>query len=238
MHNSSLLPDPEWFSGGITEYSSCTIHEIFEENARQYPQNIALIGQDEKLTYDQLNQKANQLAHALQKLTLPLETPVAVLLTSGIDLVVALLAILKIGCAYVPLDIKHSKERNELILQDCQAKALITHRDFSAEQDLNFLNIRLVFLDCEIEDISKQSVANLNIFLKNTHLAYICYTSGSRGCLKGVMIEHRGIVRLVKATNYIHIQGHDRIAQVIKITFDIAGFEIWGALLNAAALVC
>ncbi|MBS0350471.1 MAG: amino acid adenylation domain-containing protein [Proteobacteria bacterium] len=237
MPNSKLYPEPSW-AGVVSEYPQETIHKIFEQNAEEFSDHIALIEDQHTLSYWQLNQKANQLARVLQNLQLPPESPVAVALPPGIDLIITLLSILKAGLAYVPLDLQYPAARIDFVLRDSQAKALITRQNMHLNLNTASLSLSPIFLDVASARIATEACTNLNLKCSNTQLAYICYTSGSTGMPKGVMVEHKGIIRLVKATNYIQITPEDRIAQVTHITFDVSAFEIWGALLNGAALVC
>lgn len=213
-----------------------SIHAVFEGNAYQHPENIAIISDSQKLTYKELNCKANQLAYRLKKLCLPIESPVAILLPPGIDLIITLLGILKAGYAYVAIDPQHPGPRVQFVLKDCQTQTLITTQNcYSHTVEPQ---ISVIYLDNFFSSLDEQEKINLNNSYDGSLLAYICYTSGSTGQPKGVMIEHKGITRLVKQTNYIQINAQDRIAQITNISFDVAMFEIWGALLNSATLIC
>jgi amino acid adenylation domain-containing protein/non-ribosomal peptide synthase protein (TIGR01720 family) len=210
-----------------TSYPPCCIHEQFTAQVEQIPDAIALIYQEQILTYTQLNQAANQLAHHLRSLGVGLETPVALCLERTPDLIITILAILKAGGAYVPLDPAYPLERLRLILKDTQAKLLIT----SASYSLDIPQIHP-------QDYSQDHPKTDPISVTNPdNLAYILYTSGSTGTPKGVCTPHRSIVRLVKNTNYVTLDSTETILQAAPLTFDAATFEIWGALLNGGRLV-
>ncbi|MBS0350618.1 MAG: AMP-binding protein [Proteobacteria bacterium] len=125
------------------------------------------------LTYQQLNQRANQLAHWLRQYALPLETPIAVLLSPGVDLIVSLLAILKIGCAYLSLDMQQSVERNSLIIQDSRAKLLITYQALISENQ--FQSCNPIFIDSLCNSINHQPDGNLDLEVKPHALVKIIY---------------------------------------------------------------
>lgn len=233
------LPDQD-LAGDMLLYSSATIHEIFEEYVNHCPKNIAVIWMNQSFSYKHLNSKANQLAHFMRSSFLPLESSIVVALPPDNNLIMSLVAILKLGCAYVPLDLRSSPDQIDFILKDSHAKIILTTEKFFKVHSIVFNKFsgKSIFLDKEMEEISKESTQNLNINISNTNLAYLCYTSGSTGKPKGVQVEHRGVVRLVKGTNYINFAVEDKVAQACNITFDVSALEIWGALINGASLVC
>jgi amino acid adenylation domain-containing protein/non-ribosomal peptide synthase protein (TIGR01720 family) len=208
-------------------YPPCCIHEQFALQAVQTPDAIALIAQEEILTYAQLNRAANQLAHRLRSLGVGLETPVALCLERSADLIISLLAILKAGGVYVSLDRTYPPERLRLILEDTQSKLLITSTPCSI--DIPQIHPQISF--------SVYPSTNPESITCPDNLAYILYTSGSTGIPKGVCTPHRGVVRLVKNTNYVNLDATETILQAAPLTFDAATFEIWGALLNGGKLV-
>jgi amino acid adenylation domain-containing protein/non-ribosomal peptide synthase protein (TIGR01720 family) len=210
-----------------TLYPPCCIHEQFAAQVEQTPDAIALIYQSQTLTYTQLNQAANQLAHHLRSLGVGLETPVALCLERTPDLIITLLAILKAGGVYVPLDPTYPLERLRLILKDTQAKLLVTSSSYS-------LDVPQIHPQDYLPTCSKNNPISIT---NPDNLAYILYTSGSTGIPKGVCTPHRGIVRLVKSTNYVTLDSTETILQAAPLTFDAATFEIWGALLNGGRLV-
>ena len=218
-----------------TEYprESC-IAELFEEQAERHAESIALRFRDEQLTYRELNHRANQLAHYLRAQGVGLEDKVAVVLDRSIDLLVSMLAVLKAGAAYVPLDPNYPQERLSLIIDDASAKVVITESAFRERAGSNAA--RLVLLDEEREQIAQHEARNLERVAEANNLAYLIYTSGSTGRPKGVAVTNRGVVRLVKNTNWIDLGPDEVMLLLTSITFDVSMFEIWGSLLNGATL--
>ncbi len=189
----------------------------------------------QQLTYNELNCRANQLAHYLQKLGVKPEELVGICLERSLDMIVGLLAILKVGGAYVPIDPDYPQERISFMLQDTQVKILLT-----CESLQNFLpnhQAIVVCLDKDWQQINQASQENLNSTVSADNLAYVIYTSGSTGIPKGVIVTHQAVNRLVLNTNYIQFTPDDRVVQASNIAFDAATFEIWGALLNGAKII-
>jgi amino acid adenylation domain-containing protein/FkbH-like protein len=213
---------------------SC-VHHLFEAQAALSPDAVAIRFDGQTISYRELNARANQLAQYLARFDIGPETLVGVCLERSIDLVVAFLASLKTGAAYVPLDIDYPKGRLAFMFSDTRTPVLLTRESFL--EKLPFARARTVCLDRDWNSIVLESAENLSRAGHPADLAYVIYTSGSTGRPKGVAVTHRGIVRLVINTNYISLDRTDRIAMVSNISFDAATFEIWGALLNGGQLV-
>ena len=211
------------------------IHQLFEQRAKIAGDAIALVYQQQQLTYRQLNQRSNQLANYLLGLGAQPEELIGIAMPRSIDTIVAILGILKAGCAYVPLDLTYPLQRLSFMLEDAKVSILLTTT--AAIDRLPTHQSRFVNLDTDWEEIATASSANPQVQVDSTSLAYVMYTSGSTGQPKGVCIPHQGVVRLVTSTNYIDFSPDLVLLQLAPIAFDAATFEIWGSLLNGAKLV-
>jgi amino acid adenylation domain-containing protein len=222
-----------------------TVQALFEEEANKRPEATAVVFHGTELTYAGLNQRANQLAHYLMQCGAARGTHVGICLERSADLIVALLAVLKTGAAYVPLDPSYPPERLAFMRRDAQLRLLIVEEKTMARfRDAELFpsdeiaeKARLICLEAEAAQIERQSTADPKIASGSADLAYVIYTSGSTGKPKGVCVPHRAIVRLVRETNYVQLTAADRIAQASNASFDAATFEIWGALLNGGCVV-
>jgi amino acid adenylation domain-containing protein len=211
------------------------VHALFEQQVARVPESTAVIFGDERLTYQALNEKANRLAYYLRAQGVTTETLVGVCLRRSLQAVVALLAIIKAGGAYVPLDPEYPAERLAFMLNDTRVPVLVT--DTLCARSLPGHQAKLVMLDSEDRAISANNRANLDTRVGPDNLVYVMFTSGSTGQPKGVMIEHRSVVRLVKGAKYASFDERRRFLLLAPISFDASTFEIWGALLNGASLV-
>ncbi|KAK9765158.1 hypothetical protein K7432_006735 [Basidiobolus ranarum] len=220
-----------------TEYPrNKSIVDLFEDQARCQPDAVAVVHGDEKLTYLQLHKLSSQLAVHLINLGVELESSVAVCMERSPLMLVALLAILKAGGAYVPLDSQYPSERLRFMLNDTNASVVICQK--STVGVLPQGNQKFVCLDTEIHNLMSQPELPITVRPSANNLAYIIYTSGSTGTPKGVLVEHRAVVRLVRNTEYVDIGNEDFIAHIANTSFDAVTFEVWGALLNGATVVC
>lgn len=217
-----------------------TIVQIFEDQMKRTPNNCAVVYEKKSLSYQELNNKANQLARCLRNKGLLPNTYAAICTTQELHLIIGILAILKAGAAYIPIDASYPKHHIHSILDDSKPTLLLAshHLNQRIEHDCAHLNIPILLFDVLTDWMEKESQSNLKeVEISPLSLAYIIYTSGTTGKPKGVMVPHRAVNRLVKNTNYIEIDAHDKVAQAASISFDAATFEIWGALLNGATLV-
>lgn len=211
------------------------VHVLFEERVAQHPQALAVKYENQKLTYGQLNAKANKLARQLQNMGVHPGAHVAIYMERSLDMMVSILAVLKAGAVYVPLDLAYPKARIEFMLRDTQAPVLLIQEKLRA--DVPHTDAVLFAVDSQEKEIADHSPENLNNPVDATAAAYIIYTSGSTGTPKGVVVPHRAITRLVINTNYIELSSNDKIAQISNAAFDAATFEIWGAFLNGGSLI-
>ena len=225
----------EW-SSTVAEYPRApeSIHREFEEQVRNAPDRIALTCAGVEMSYGELNRRANQLAHSLIDLGVGLDDRVGICLRRSVEMIVGLLGILKAGAAYVPVDSSQPEQRGAFMLADSAVKfVFVQEGDQWAVPD----GVHRVCLDRDWHHISKEEEQNPLAQVGGENLAYVMYTSGSTGQPKGVLIPHRGVIRLVKGASYADF-GADRIfLQLATLSFDASTFEIWGPLLNGARLV-
>ncbi|MEH2059373.1 MAG: non-ribosomal peptide synthase/polyketide synthase [Nostoc sp.] len=225
----------EWNDTRVDYPHDKSIHQLFEEQVELTPDAVAVVYENQHLTYGELNSRANQLAHYLRSLGVKADVLVGICVERSLEMVVGLLGILKAGGAYLPLDPEYPQERLSFMLEDTQLSIILTQ-----EKLVNKLGDRkasVICLDSSWDIINQQTQQNPTNTVKADNLAYVMYTSGSTGQPKGVSIVHQSVVRLVKETNYVSISASDVIAQASNHAFDAATFEIWGALLNGARLV-
>jgi non-ribosomal peptide synthetase component F len=219
------------------------IHQLFEAQAAAQPDAIALVYEDQQLTYDQLNRRANQLAHHLLALGVQADDRVAICAERSLDMIVGLIGILKAGAAYVPLDPGYPADRLAYMLADSEPVALLTQAALVAGLPAPAMPapaMPVILLDADAAAIGQQADNNPDPALQgltSRHLAYVIYTSGSTGLPKGVMVEHRNVLRLVINNHYVRITPDDCVVHCANPAFDASTWEIWGALLNGAQLL-
>ena len=215
------------------------IHELFEEQAERIPEAVAVVFEDECLTYRELNRRTNQLARHLQCLGVGPEVGPEVLVgictERSLEMVVDLLGILKAGGAYVPLDPLYPLERPAFMLAGTQASVLLTRRHRLG--GLPRTTAQVVCVDADRQVIAQENVQAPGNAATAESLPYVIYTSGSTGKPKGVCVSHRAVARLVKNTNYARLTNTGVAGQASNGAFDAATWEIWGALLSGAQLV-
>ena len=268
------------FNQTQTEYpKESTIQELFIEVAAKTPNALAVVADEQSLTYGELDAQSNRLAHFLIAQGICREQAIGVMLGRSAEMIVALLGILKAGGCYLPLALTLPESRARFILTEARCPFVISEKSL-------ILTLRRLQCECpelggflciDSSDVGSEpesggAMMNEKMWDYVDHdiprgrlpppckhefdrtvlcdypaaaigersdargLAYIIYTSGSTGQPKGVMVEHRGVVRLVRQTNYITLHGSDRILQTASLAFDASTFEIWGALLNGASL--
>jgi amino acid adenylation domain-containing protein len=218
------------------EYPQACIQELFEAQVERTPDAVAVVFEGESLTYKELNQQANQLAHYLRGLGVEAETLVGICLERSLNMIVALLAILKAGGAYLPLDPAYPKERLAYMLEDSQVSLLLTQQHLV--ETLPPSNARAICLDRDSEILAGESAENLAIASTPENLAYVIYTSGSTGKPKGVLITHGNVVRLFSATqSWFNFDNRDVWTLFHSYAFDFSVWEIWGALLYGGRLI-
>ncbi|NOT13442.1 MAG: amino acid adenylation domain-containing protein, partial [Methylococcaceae bacterium] len=266
----SILPEAErrqllqGFNATNADYpQQRCIHELFEGQAEANPEATALIYEGERLSYGELNRHANRLANHLISLGIRPGDRVAICAERSFGMVVGLLAILKAGGCYVPLDPGYPEERLAYMLSDSAPVAVLTQaglqtRLSSLSTILDASLVPVILLDGEGQEAQADPIGDTNrstglvsmcaghpehnpgtagFGLSSGHLAYVIYTSGSTGQPKGVMVEHKSIIRLVINSGYAPITSNDCVAHCASPVFDASTWEIWASLLNGAKLL-
>ncbi|MBC8030243.1 MAG: amino acid adenylation domain-containing protein [Pyrinomonadaceae bacterium] len=225
----------EWNNTATDYPREACVNELFADQVARTPDEIAVEYGNDHLTFQELNRRANQLAHYLLKLGVGPDVPVGVRMERSLDMMVALVGIVKAGGAYLPLDLSYPESRIAFMLADAQAPVLLTQKGLMDNLPEN--GAQVFCLDERREILAEESEENPANVAGPDNLIYIIYTSGSTGVPKGVSIPHRAVTRLVLNTDYVQLRPSDRIAQVSNASFDAATFEIWGAFLTGARLV-
>ncbi len=210
------------------------VHELFAARASATPDAIAVVSEGESLTYRELDERSNQLAHYLQELGVGPDVLVGICVERSPELVVGLLGILKAGGAYLPLDPAYPKERLAFMLDDARVPVVLTQQ--ALVDCLPAYSGPVVCLDVA-PIVGAGDTSPLPTTSSPDNLVYVMYTSGSTGTPKGVAVPHRAVVRLVVGADYVTLDQHEVLLQLAPISFDAATFEIWGSLLNGARLV-
>lgn len=226
----------------MLDASQPTLVQLFEEQVEQHGHLPAILWNEREMTYAELNQRANRLAARLASQHVRHTDRIAILLDRSPLQIISILAILKLGCAYVPIDPEYPQSRIAFMLEDSGSSLVLTDSSLEAYVATS---IPLLLLDQE-EQVEGECEVSLPLTSlrhseSNTghadNTAYMMYTSGSTGTPKGVLVSHRNVARVVKNTNYVTISPSDRVLQLSNYAFDGSTFDIFGALLNGACLV-
>ncbi|WP_413465005.1 amino acid adenylation domain-containing protein [Aerosakkonema funiforme] len=245
-------------------FRDASIDRLFEEQVELTPSSIAVVFEREQLTYQELNQRANQLAHYLRNLGVKPEVLVGICVHRSLEMVIAILGVLKAGGAYLPLDPAYPKERLGFMLQDARVSVLLTQEKLLADltppprggeglgvgsnapprggEGLGVGSQQqhptVICLDKDWENIDRNSKVNPSNIVKPDNLAYVIYTSGSTGKPKGVLVEHEGLCNLAIAQiKTFDVQPNSRVLQFASFSFDACVSEIFMALIAGATLV-
>jgi len=219
-----------------THSSAPTIYEIFQRHVESRPQAVAVVCMDESLTYDELNRRANQMAHYLQNLGVGPNVVVGIFLERSAEMLIALLGVLKAGGAYLPLDSSYPRDRLKVMLEDAQVSVVLTTRKEKAE--LPDHEVCTICLDSDSQAIRRERDSNVGLQMNGEELAYILYTSGSTGKPKGVQIPHRALVNcLTSMQQEPGLTASDSILGITSLSFDIATLELFLPLCVGARLI-
>ena len=212
------------------------LHHLFEAQAVRSPDAVAVAFDQQKLTYAELNTRANQLAHRLRKHGVGPDVLVGISLERSVEMVVGLLGIMKAGGAFLPIDPGNPKERTAFILADARVRVLLTQSSVSPLTPLG--SVEVISFNQQSASISAESVHNPVITQNSEHLAYVLYTSGSTGQPKGVEIPHRALVNVLESMSHdLEVTPQDVLLAVSPLTFDISCLEILMPLLVGAQTV-
>ena len=227
------------FNNTSTEYpKNKTIVELFEEQVIQTPDNIAIVFEDQKLTYKELNEKANSLAHFLRfEKNITRNEFVGIMVNRSLEMIISILAVLKSGAAYIPIDPAYPKDRIDYMLNNSNAKLLLTQE--SLKNKLNYENIVLV--DLTKEDIYSLESQNLEHINTQEDTSYVIFTSGSTGNPKGVVLNHKALSNLTNYCNhyieYLKTPSNMAIVSITTVSFDIFIFETLISLQKGLKLI-
>ncbi|RCJ26208.1 non-ribosomal peptide synthetase [Nostoc minutum NIES-26] len=225
----------EWNNTQVDYPQDKCIHQLFEEQVERTPDAVAVVFENQQLTYHQLNCRANQLAHYLKSLGVTADVLVGICVERSLEMVVGLLGILKAGGAYLPLDPEYPPERLNFMLEDAQVGVLLTQQRLSDR--LTEHQAKQVFLDEVWSQIAQNNQDNPTTGVKAFHLANAIYTSGSTGRPKGVIVEHKGLCNLAQAQiQTFGVDSSSRILQFASFSFDASISEILMALGSGATL--
>ncbi|PHN51806.1 syringopeptin non-ribosomal peptide synthetase SypA [Pseudomonas syringae] len=240
VHGFSLIGKTDtlqmqaWNAGQPPFANDLTIHQQFEARAAERPDAVALMFEEQTLSYGELNARANQVAHRLLALGVRPDDRVAICVERGPAMIIGLLGILKAGAGYVPLDPAYPLERLAYTLGDSAPVALLSQQ--SVQPALPVSDVPLIYLDDV--DLQGERACNPQVSVRPSDLAYVIYTSGSTGLPKGVMVEHRNVARLFSATqDWFGFNEQDVWALFHSFAFDFSVWEIWGALLHGGRLL-
>jgi amino acid adenylation domain-containing protein len=238
----NILPEPERhqllneFNTAADYRCDQTIVELFEAQVERNPEAVALVFEDQLLTYRELNARANQLAHHLLALGVRPNALVGICAQRSLDMVVGLLGILKAGAAYVPFDLAYPNDRLAFMLNDSQVPVLLTQHNLAARLPTH--QAQVLCLDQDWDLIARQSQDNPPAQAAPENLAYVIYTSGSTGQPKGTLVTHHNVTRLFAATRaWFHFDQRDVWTLFHSYAFDFSVWELWGALLHGGRLV-
>jgi amino acid adenylation domain-containing protein len=218
--------------------SPATIHQLFEGQAKKHPEGRAVAFKQNKLSYRELDERSNQLAHYLCQRGVGPGQRVGLWMERSLELVISILGILKSGGAYVPMDPSYPRERLQFMAEDSGIEVLLTEFQYVADRPEVLGKISVVLLDQDWDQIELQSKESPQVQVSSQNTAYVIYTSGSTGKPKGVVVTHGNVTRLMDATDdWFGFHERDVWTLFHSYAFDFSVWEIWGALLYGGTLV-
>jgi amino acid adenylation domain-containing protein/non-ribosomal peptide synthase protein (TIGR01720 family) len=228
----------EWNDTAVPYERGVTLQELFERQVAQTPDHTALVYENVSLTYRELNDRANRLAHYLQRFGVQPDQMVGVCMERSVDMVVSLLAIVKAGGAYVPIDPAYPAERIKYLIGDARLSILLTQEHLQGSLPLDGQEQETTLIAVDRGEWLTESAKNVGAAVTEQHLAYMIYTSGSTGNPKGAMVPHQGIVnRLLWMQDAYRLTSADRVLQKTPFSFDVSVWEFFWPLLTGATLV-
>jgi amino acid adenylation domain-containing protein/FkbH-like protein len=225
----------EWNPAKEFPVDTC-IHQRFEDQVKRTPANIAVSYEGQALSYSELNARANQLARYLQRMGVGPDRLVGLCVERSLDMVVAILGILKTGGAYLPLDPRYPNDRLGFMVEDAKPAVVLTH--YEQKESLPDIAGQVVALDADWVEIEREDASDLPCAAVPENLAYVIYTSGSTGRPKGCLVSHANVVRLMDATyDWYNFDERDVWTLFHSYAFDFSVWELWGALLYGGRVV-
>jgi surfactin family lipopeptide synthetase C len=226
----------QWNNTAVEYPHTATLHQLFEDQARRIPDAVAVVYDEQQISYAELDRRANQLAHYLQRLGVGPDVRVGISLERSIEMVVGLMGIAKAGGCYVPLDPTYPQERLQFMLEDAQVRVLLTQqrllRGFPAHE------AHSICLDSDWATIAQEPETAPPCAATADNLIYVIYTSGSTGRPKGVMLNHQGRVNNFTDFNRrFQIGPGDRLLALSSLSFDMCAYDVFGVLAAGAAIV-
>ncbi|AGC75285.1 amino acid adenylation domain protein [Nonlabens dokdonensis DSW-6] len=235
----------QWNSTDVDYPRDKTIYEMFESQVENVPDNIALVYEDKELTYNELNERSNELARHIRSSykertgnDLKPDTLIALCLDRSLEMIIGILGVLKAGGAYVPIDQDYPQDRIDYILEDTEAALILSQRGVFKDRSTSLPEDRVVYIDLIEGFYQKEQPSNLPRYSRPTDLAYVIYTSGTTGKPKGVMVEHEGVNNLVfTRKDTFKLDKNSRVLQYASLVFDASVCEIFSALSFGSSLL-
>jgi amino acid adenylation domain-containing protein len=215
-------------------YAPDPLQQLFVRSAATTPEAVAIVCAEKHITYGELDRKSNQLAHYVSRLGIGPESIVGIGIDRSIEMVIALLGVLKAGATYLPLDLNYPADRLNFMVEDAKVSLVLMTSDDASVLGLD--RIQVVDLNVQCDAIAACPITALGVAVTTRSLAYVIYTSGSTGQPKGVMITHGSLVNFLSAMSH-HVDATDVVMAVTPLSFDIAGLELFLALVRGARIV-